>query len=538
MEQTQQAQEERPLSEDLRQYAMLLWHWAWLLVLAGGLAAGAAYYVSQRMTPVYQASTTVLVDYATSDGSNEYQSVLMSERLTQTYAELLTRQPVLEEVASTLNINHDVGDLREMITVQPVRDTQLIELQVESVNPELASLVANTVVDVFVEQNESRQSERYAASKESLSGQLDRIREKIQETNQALDTLEENGGDEDEINQLELTLSQYQNTYSNLLQSYEEVRTKEAQSMSSIVQVEPATTPGSPVRPRTLTNTALAGVVGVMVAVGGVFLIEALDNSIKSPGQVERLTKLPVLGLIPQYPAESDHLISIEHPRHPSVEAFRALRTNIKYTEVDDPVRKILVTSADPQVGKTDVASNLAVVFAQSGNSVILVDGDMRRPKIHQRFDVENRQGLSRLFVRGKENADKFYKGHENVPNLSIVTSGSIPPNPSELLGSEKMGQLLETFQEGHDYLILDAPPVMAVTDAVIMSKFVDGVLLVTKPGVSKAGAVEQSAEQLRRVKANLLGVVLNEIPRNGNRYYYQGYQYYTYEDYYSEEGE
>jgi len=251
---------------------------------------------------------------------------------------------------------------------------------------------------------------------------------------------------------------------------------------------------------------------------------------------VERLTGLPVLGLIPQHPTTDQEPIAIKHPRHPAVEGFRALRTNIKYTEVDKPVRKILITSADPEVGKTGVSSNLAVVFAQGGSKTALIDGDLRRPKIHQRFGVRNQTGLSRLFVRGKKSEEKISQQHPKVPNMSIITSGSIPPNPSELLGSEKMRLLLDYFANQYDYVLLDAPPVMAVTDPVIMSKFVDGVLLVTKPGATKTGALKQSVEQLRRVKANILGVVLNEIPKNGSRYYYHGYQYYHYEDYYGEE--
>lgn len=420
-----------------------------------------------------------------------------------------------------------------MITVQPVRETQLIEVTVESENPELAAMIANAVVEEFIEQNDARQSSRYAASKSSLEAQLERMDQKITETNAALDALGEGPESKDERNRLELTLSQYQNTYTNLLQSYEEVRTQEAQSISNLVQVEPAAAPRTPVRPRMTTNTALAGVVGAMLAVGAVFLIEALDNSVKNPDQVEAAFGLSVLGMIPKHPREEGVPIAVGHPRHPAVEAFRALRTNLKYASVDQEIRKIMITSADPGIGKTGLATNLAVVFAQSGSEVMLVDADLRRPKVHHRFGLENRSGFFRVFVRGLDQLTEVTQKHPEVPNLSILTSGPLPPNPSELLGSEKMGEILDYYQGRQDFLIVDYPPIMAVTDAVVMSRMVDGVLLVAKPGETKVGALEQSVNQLRQVNANLLGVVLNEIPQNGHRYYYKGYQYYTYQGYY-----
>ncbi|MFV1948571.1 MAG: polysaccharide biosynthesis tyrosine autokinase [Anaerolineales bacterium] len=531
MEHSPQQFDEQPLSEDLRRYGYLLWRWAWLILLAAALAAGAAYFVSIQMTPVYQASTTVLVDKANTDGSSEYQSLLMSERLTQTYAELLVQKPVLEVVVERLDLAISAEDLEEMITVQPVRDTQLIELQVESTNPELASIAANTLIEVFIVLNNEQQSKRYAASKVSLEAQLERVDQKIIETNTALDRLGEGTAYETERNRLELTLAQYQNTYSGLLQSYEEVRTKEAGSISSIVQVEPASPPEEPVRPRIVTNTALAGVVGAMLAAGFVFLFDALDNTVKNPDQIESVTGLSVIGMVPIYPVEQGSPIAILQPRHPSVEAFRVLRTNLKYTSVDKKILKIMVTSAEPEVGKTELATNLAVVFAQSGNEVMLIDADLRRPKVHHRFGLENRTGLSRVFRRGSDQMDEVVIRNTDLPKLSILTTGPLPPNPSELLGSEKMGDILNSYCNQLDYLIIDTPPILAVTDAIIISQLVDGVLLVVKPGETQIRALKQAVDRLRQVNANLLGVVLNKIPKNGRSYYYEYYSYKNYFD-------
>ena len=535
MENFPQEFEQQSLSEDLRRYGYLLWHWAWLIILAAVLAAVGAYFVSSWMTPVYQASTTVLVDIASTDGSSEYQSVLMSERLTSTYAGLLTQKPVLESVIEQLQLGLSAGALEGMITVQPARDTQLIEIQVESTNPEMASIVANRLIEVFIVQNEIQQSERYAASKVSLEAQLERVDQKIVETNTALARLGSGTAYETERNRLELNLAQYQNTYSGLLQSYEEVRTKEAGSISSIVQVEPASPPVEPVRPRVVTNSALAGVVGIMLAVGLIFLFDALDNTVKNPDQIESVTGLSVIGMVPKYPVEEGSPITILKPRHPSVEAFRVLRTNLKYASVDKKIQKIMITSAEPGVGKTELATNLAVVFAQSGSEVMLIDADLRRPKVHHRFGMENRTGLSRVFIRGLDQKNEVVIRNSDVPKLSILTAGPLPPNPSELLGSEKMSEILDSYSDRVEYLFVDTPPVLAVTDAVIISQLVDGVILVVKPGETQISALKQAVERLRQVDANLLGVVLNKIPKNGRSYYYE---YYTYKDYYDEDEE
>ena len=225
-------------------------------------------------------------------------------------------------------------------------------------------------------------------------------------------------------------------------------------------------------------------------------------------------------------------MIAIEKPRHPVVEAFRALRTNIKYASVDHPLRKILVTSADPEAGKTSVATNLAVVLAQGGSKVLLIDGDLRKPKVHHRLGNSNHHGFSDLFLEEEPDLGGMIQTDLNGENLSLLTSGKIPPNPAELLGSQKMLDFLKTLEEDYDYILLDSPPLMAVTDAAVLSQAVDGTLIVVKPGLTKMGALEGAVEQLRRVNAKILGIVLNEIPPRGSRYYYQGYQYYTYEEY------
>lgn len=525
-----------PIGNELRQYIALLRRWLWLLVLATILAGGAAYFASQQITPIYEASTTVLIREAdNSIDASDYRSIITSERLASTYAEMMRNTPILEAVIEQVDQSMRVRALRQSISVQPIRDTQLIEIRVEDTDPERAANVANVLVAVFSERNQEIQTSRFASSKESLRNQLDDVEQQIQETRAALDGLDE-GSESAERVRLEATLRQYEQTYASLLQSFEQVRVAEAQSTSGIVQVEPATTPLNPVRPRTLTNTLLAAVVGMMLAVGGVFLYEYLDDTLKDPAFITEGLNLPILGLIATHESDGDGPIAQSQPRSPVTEAFRSLRTNIQYAGVDRRIRTLLVTSAEPGAGKSTVLSNFAVVLAQSGQNIVVVEGDLRRPALHRRMNVPNRSGLSDLFVH-EDMPLEYVTQETQYTGLSVVTSGEKPPNPSELLGSAKMNNILGQLQGRFDRVVIDAPPLMAVTDAAVLAPHVDGVLLVAQPGQTKVPALQQAVRQLRHVGSNVIGVVLNNVKLSDARYgyYYDGY-YYAYEDTYGDD--
>ena len=263
---------------ELRQYFIVIWKWLWLIVLGTLLAGVTAFLMSRNMTPIYRASTTLLINQARNPAITDYTSLLTSERLAKTYAELLTKRPVLEEVANRLGVETEEGEggiLPAAIDVRPVRDTQLIELSVESDDPRLAMEIANTLPEVFIEQNAKMQLSRFASSKENLSRQLAAIEKDMEATQQAIHELEnsDSPNDQAELARLQTLLTQYQTTYAGLLSSYEEIRLAEAQAMDNVVVAEPAELPRYPVKPRTRLNTLLAAVVGCMLAVGVAFLI-------------------------------------------------------------------------------------------------------------------------------------------------------------------------------------------------------------------------------------------------------------------------
>lgn len=217
------------------------------------------------------------------------------------------------------------------------------------------------------------------------------------------------------------------------------------------------------------------------------------------------------------------HLIALLNPRSPVTESYRALRTNIDFSSVDEQTRVIMVTSAGPEEGKSTVVGNLAVTYAQDERRVLLIDADMRKPTVHRTFQLSNRYGLSSFLSRqiDLENAIQ----ESGVPNLSVMTAGPIPPNPAEMLNSNSMTKLMEQLRESYDVVLIDTPPILAVTDAQLLASKSDGVLMVINAGKVKKEVVLKAKENLTRVNARMLGVVLNNVKRKASEEYY--YYYY-----------
>jgi non-specific protein-tyrosine kinase len=457
---------------------------------------------------------------------------------------------------------------------------------VSDIDPDRAALIANTLVSVFSDQIQADQVSRYADSKTSLQDQMNSLTQKIQSTTSAITSLntqiqETNNAltsvnveiqtettiitnaanattklqtldpatiaadqaivaadqaKRDQLNitlaqyqpqftQLQTTLSQYQQSYNSLFQSYQSVLLAEAQATSTIVIKNPAVTNGYPIAPQPTRSAMLAAVVGLMVAAGIIFLIEFLDDTIRDPQEITRRWGIPILGMIVSFKsAAGEALVTVRHPRSPISEAFRSLRTNLQFAGVETPVRTLLVTSPSPSDGKTTVAANLASVIAQSGRNVVIVDADLRRPRIHKIFQLANRVGLTDQFIRTQDRFDGSIKSTE-VANLHAITSGNLPPNPSELLSSGRMSEILKLLGNQFNTVIIDSPPTLLVTDAIVLAQRVDGVLLVVKPSVTKWASLRHAIEQLQHVKANLLGVVVNDVNVGRSRYYYyRGY--------------
>lgn len=522
---------------DLKIYARIIWQWSWLIVLCVVLAASSAYVASSLAVPVYKATATLLIDEASNPTAN-IQDIMLSERVARTYAELMQRRKLLANVAAKLGIETET--LRSTlvdVTVTPTRDTQLIQVSVEGTQPDLTAWVANQLPAVFIDEINGLQTERFADSKNNLESSLAELKTQIDMTNAEIDDL--NGArtadEEVRLSQLREELTQYQTSYTTLLGRYEDLRLVELQSTDSIKVVDEAIEPNEPIRPRVWVNTLLAAIVGAMLAFGVIFLIEYLDDRIKSPQDLHAILDVPILGTVAhmgsrrrqaQELTRETSLIVATQPRHPVAESYRRLRTNLRFSSVNEPLRVLLVTSATPAEGKTTTAANLAAAVAQSGFTVVLIDADLRKPQMHKLFGMAKGPGLTDALLTGGD-AKNFLRDSK-TPNLKVLTCGSIPPNPAELLGSKPMQHLIETLQQSVDFVIIDTPPLLAVTDAQVLSTLAQGVILVVNAARTSRALVVNAATSLLQVEGRLLGVVLNQLTRSArSAYYYDAYANY-----------
>jgi len=351
--------------------------------------------------------------------------------------------------------------------------------------------------------------------------------------------VETNSSVDSQLSLMRTTLTLYQQIYVSILNNLETTRLARMQNTPNVVQIEAATLPVKPVRPRVFLNTALAGVIGLFVAVVWIFIKEYVDDTLKTPEDIEKLLGLPVLGSIAKLNFENgaEILYVRKHPRSIISEAFRTLRTNLEFIH---PLKTVLVTSPGPEEGKSTIAANLAEIISQVNKQVILLDADMRKPKVHQILGIPNRIGLSDVFrTHHWENQDVLRPVGDSK-YLRVITSGNIPPNPADLLGSELMLKFLEELKKLSDVVVIDSPPSL-VSDSQILSTRVDGVIVVIKPGFTRINAAKTTVEQMKRSGAKLIGVVINGIPKEYS--YYYGGSYYSSDqekmyDGYVEEGE
>jgi capsular exopolysaccharide synthesis family protein len=338
--------------------------------------------------------------------------------------------------------------------------------------------------------------------------------------------------------------------YDGLMTKFKETAISQSLRSSNIRVVDPAMIPSTPARPAKARNVALAFLVGLVGGIGLALLREYLDNTVKTPDDVETLARLPSLAVVPQFAgsngtakkqgllqgfaASNGHekrieLVAQYLPKSQMSEAFRALRTSILLSQADHPPQVILVTSALPREGKTTAAANLAVTLAQLGDRTVLVDADLRKPGVGRLLNLGSGKfaGLS-SYLAGVSSLDLVTVPHPAIPNLAAIPTGPLPPNPADLLSSHKLADAIAELRTKYKFIVIDSPPVMAATDAVIISVQTDGVLIVVRSGENPKEAFTRTRDLLNSVKCRILGVVLNAVDSNAPDYYYS-YRYYPY---------
>lgn len=329
--------------------------------------------------------------------------------------------------------------------------------------------------------------------------------------------------------------------YEGLLQKLKEAGVAAGLRSNNIRQIDMARTPGGPTEPNIPRNLGFGFCLGLTTGIGLAFLLEGIDNTVRTPEQAQVISGLPSLGMIPlgsrnhseaasrgltvAVPKEAVELITQSRPQSQMSEAYRALRTSLLLTSVGAPPKIILITSALPQEGKTTTSVNTATVLAQKGTRVLLVDADLRRPSIHKALGLGLRSGLSNVLTGGVSLPDAIFRSSV-LPNLFVLPAGTPPPNPAELLASSQMVEVLAELRQHYDHIVLDTPPTLSVTDAVVLSTRADAVVLVIRCGQTTKPALRRSREILAQVNARVAGVLLNAVNLDSPDYYY----YYEYQ--------
>jgi len=326
--------------------------------------------------------------------------------------------------------------------------------------------------------------------------------------------------------------------YEVLIKRFKETSLTEDMRTGNIRIIDKAEVPSDPVKPRKKLNLLMAVMLGLFAGIGLAFFFEYLDNTIKIPEDVKRHLKIPYLGPVPLFEVNGQgqprdgtrpELVTVLTPKSTASESYRGIRTSILFSSAESAPQVILVSSVGPAEGKTITTANLAITMAQYGSKVIVLDCDMRKPRMDKLLGVSRNEGMSNLLVGSGANIL-----HTSVPNLDVIPAGPIPPNPSEILGSARMAHLLGALRKRYTRVLIDSPPSTAVTDAVALSKAVDGIILVIRAGSTTREMAKNGVAQFDAVGAPMLGVVLNGVGVGRGSYYYYQYSY----GYYGDEGD
>lgn len=500
----------------------------WILIQAVVIILAAALVASYLQKPVYQAESTVLVKEE-EVGSGLFGDLLPSlssqpERNLQTQVQLIKLRPIMSSTIKELGLKITPGELANRITVTPEGQTNLIHLNVNAASPVEAKKIADTLAQKFIEWNRTSKRKDLKEAREEVFYKLKDTEEDLLLIANKIDTQPA----DKKSQRLDAQWEMATGLYVMLSEKYEQLRINEAMETGGAEIVSAAVVPTNPIKPKPFQNGILALAVGLVFGTGLAFLIEYLDNTIKTPEDIEKYFELPLLAQIPKtdFPKKDQRIVvSWAYPKSTVAEAYRTLRTSIQYLNFDRSIKSILITSSGPREGKTTTLANLAVTLAQAGIKVIVICSDLRRPNLHKMFHLDNNKGLTNVLT-GKVKLKDALQEVENK-NLKVLPSGPLPPNPSELLGSVKMKRLINKMEEISDVVLIDTPPILAVTDSAVLATFVDGIIFVTSSGQSNREAAKEVKKLFGQENSRLLGVVLNNVkPTKSYGTYYHFYYY------------
>ncbi|MBE2195155.1 MAG: polysaccharide biosynthesis tyrosine autokinase [Anaerolinea sp.] len=559
---------------ELRAYFRIVRRWAWLIAIAAAVAGAITFSRSRTQPAQYQASATVQVGSALTLTDPSTTLIQTGVLLAQNYAEIVKTYPVLKGTVDALQLPFSPEALKGLFGTRLIANTSLMVITVTYTEPVLAADIANTLAQQLVENsptNLSREQQEQARllndEMKRAQTQLNNTRGELEQVDQKLRTQTLTEAEYAELVKRRDELSvRYNLTQSNFAQLSTALVNLRAQGGTAnvITIIEEALVPTEPLPTSTFSSTLLSVLAGAVIALGGALVVEYLNDSVRSPSEVQPLLGVSLLGTVAPFGQRStykDKLIVWLKPRSTITEAYRAIRVNLMHVSRDETgeMRHVyVVTSPSPSEGKSVTAANLAVTFASTGMQVLLIDADMRRPTQHLLFDQQNNLGLSNILTSSlgmvdtsnPDTTDPDYMRvllnnlvkKTEIPGLDLIPSGPSPTNPAELLGTVQMQALVRAITEQikYDLVIFDTPPVLTVSDTSILANLTSAeVILVINSGRTRRASAARAVQQLSNLSMPVAGVIMNRLhPRDVDAgyggYYYYGYYGYGYGSGYS----
>jgi polysaccharide biosynthesis transport protein len=510
---------ERP-EMTLRDYWRVLVRRKWIVLVGIFATVIPAVALSLAQTPVYQAEAQMIVQSLPGDSvfGSTYLGYVDPDRVVQNEIQVLESEVVSERLMTNLGLT----TTPPAVTGAAVGSTDVIAARVRSSDPPTARVLADAYVQAYIDTKREQSVGGLIQAGTELQAKVSELQAQVELLDAEILTAGE--AEARTLTEQRRLLVDQQALFKQRL---DQLQVDAALTSGNAQLVRQATEPQSPIEPNTTRTGLLALVVGLLLGIGAAFLIDFIDDSVRSPETLAALAGgLPVLAVVPIDPPPDNRPIAISKPDDFAVETYRSLRTNVQFLGFDSALKAIQITSAMPGEGKTTTATNLAVVLAQAGSKVILVDADLRKPRVHHVFALNPVYGLTNALL-----GDPVDLAIEQIDeHLWVMPSGSVPPNPSEMLGGRRLHAVIEELKSRFDYVVIDSAPVLPVSDAIALSRQVDGVLVVTQAGRTSAPQVRQTLAGLEQVSAPVLGVVLNKASGRqsgaGYQYGYGGYGY------------
>jgi succinoglycan biosynthesis transport protein ExoP len=490
------------------------------------LVLGSALLFSWRQSPVYYAAAHVLVQPLPVDTSDYAPPPNLD-----TEAQIVSSNPVTDRVIADLGLSRSPGAMTDGLEVETVTETEVLVVGYSSQDGELAQDAANSFASNYIDYRRERALEILVGAQESIQQQVDAAQRELGRIEKDLEEARASG-DDSLVSTLEGQRGVVLAKLGVLEQRVQDIQPQRSMAQSGSEIIKPAGLPSAPASPDHLRNGLLGGALGLLLGIAAAFLRERLDDRFRDRLGVEQALGAPVLATVPRFPTPSKGqapgVVVVSDPRGPASESYRTLRTGLDFIVSRRQTRSILVTSPTAAEGKTVTTVNLGMVAADAGARVALVSADLRRPSLERYLGVPNQSGVSTWLAGFSASPDGLIQVTTS-PNMSVVASGPLPPNPAELLASPRLAELVALLERRFDLVLFDSPPVLPVADAMILGSRVGAALLVVNAATTRRSAATHAKEELQRVGADVIGAVLNEFDPSTSPYQYEHYSYAAY---------